>query len=84
MNVVPIREYRCRDIVAALEFTLAAAKRGEITALAVCAKDVKGKEHIAFVGEYLTNPALGVNAANRMSWRLTQMQDDMDAQHSGF
>jgi hypothetical protein len=79
MNVVKMQEYRCRDIVAALEYTLAAAKRGDIRALAMCAKDSRGKEHIAFVGEYLDNPALGVNAANRMSWRLTQMQDEMDA-----
>ncbi len=82
--VTAIQEYRCRDIVAALEHTLAAAKKGQITALALCAKDMKGKEHIAFVGAYLDNPALGVNAANRMSWRLTQMQDEMDAQRSSF
>ncbi len=79
MNVVQLQEYRCRDIVQALEYTLAEAKKGHITALAMCAKDVTGKEHIAFVGAYLDNPALGVNAANRMSWRLTQMQDEMDA-----
>lgn len=79
MNVVGIQEYRCRDIVSALEHMLSCARRGEIKGLALCAKDIKGKEHLAFVGEYMTNPALGVNAANRMSWRLTQLQDEQDA-----
>jgi hypothetical protein len=81
MNVVKIQEYLCRDTVAALEHMLACARRGEIKGLALCAKDARGREHIAFIGDYLDNPALGVNAANRMSWRLTQMQDARDAEN---
>lgn len=79
MNIIRMKEYRCRDIVAALECMLEAARRGEIKALAVCAKDLQGKEHAAFLGEYRSNPALGVNAANRMSMRLTMLQDELDA-----
>jgi hypothetical protein len=65
--------------VAALEYALACAKRGEIKGLALCAKPFQGPEVIAFLGEYMENPALGVNAANRMSLRLTQLQDELDA-----
>ena len=79
MHVVPMGRRPCRESIAVLQHLLALAHGGDLRGLAVCAKDSTGFEHIAFAGEYLSDPAKAVNAANRMSWRLTQMQDERDS-----
>lgn len=65
-----------RQIVHVLEHYLALAKRGELRGLAVCAQWLTGTEDFSIAGVYRTVPAHGVNAAMRMSWKLTQMQED--------
>jgi|GEM_PF-4808206 hypothetical protein len=65
-----------QHIIEVLEHYLALARRGSLRGLAVCAKGRTGQEHISVVGVYRDDPAQGVNAAMRMSWKLTQMQDD--------
>jgi hypothetical protein len=80
LNVVPIREWRCTETIAVLEQLLRLAQDGQIKGLAVCAKHHNERERIAFTGDYRSTPALGVNAANRMSLRLTQLQDERDAE----
>ena len=62
-----------------LRHLLEQAERGQIEGLAICAKPSRGPEEIVFTGLYRTNPGKAVNASMRMSWRLTQLQDEMDA-----
>lgn len=52
------------------------AKRGEVIAVALCYRTAHAKEHIAITGAYKASPARALNAAMRLSWRLTQIQDD--------
>jgi hypothetical protein len=78
MNVVPLRQPCCRATVAVLQHLLDRALAGDVRGLAVCAKGTDGREEIAFSGDYHDDPARAVNAAMRMSWRLTRMQDEMD------
>lgn len=79
MNVTRITEYRSKEAVTVLKHLLAQAEQGLIDGLAICAKPTRGPEEILFTGEYRTNPGKGVNASMRMSWRLTQLQDELDA-----
>jgi hypothetical protein len=79
MSVTSLIEYRSREAVVMLEHLLGRAKNGEIIGLAVCAKPTHGPEEIAFAGLYRSNPAKACNASMRMSWRLTQLQDEIDA-----
>jgi hypothetical protein len=48
---------------------------GVIRSMAVIYRTADGKEHVAFTGVYAENPAAGVNAAMKLSWKLTQAQD---------
>jgi hypothetical protein len=79
MPVVSMIEHRSREAVTMLEHLLARAKKGEIIGIALCAKPAHGPEEIAFAGLYRSNPAKACNAAMRMSWRLTMLQDEIDA-----
>lgn len=71
--------YRSRENVAILRHMLARAEAGEcLEGLALCAKWEKKPEDILFSGLYRMSPAQAVNASMRISWRLTQLQDDLD------
>lgn len=76
--VLCISRLRDREMVNVLRHFLALAESGEMKGLAICAKSTKDKEDISISGDYRTNPAHAVNVAMRMSWRLTQMQDDLE------
>lgn len=76
--VLCISRLRDREIVNVLRHFLALAEVGNLKGLAVCAKSTDDKEEISISGDYRTNPANAVNVAMRMSWRLTQMQDDLE------
>lgn len=76
--VVGISKCRDREILSVLRHFVALAERGKLRGLAVCAKSTDEKEDISIAGDYRTRPAQAVNAAMRMSWRLTQMQDDLE------
>jgi hypothetical protein len=83
MKVVPIRSFVCRETVAVLQHLMARAQAGDLRGLALTARTPDGHEEIVFTGIYSSNPAKAVNATMRMSWRLTQLQDDKDAGRSG-
>ena len=78
MNVVPLRPTYCHETVAVLQHLLDEALAGRNRGLAVCAKGIDNIEEIAFTGEYRDDPARALNAAMRMSWRLTKLQDELD------
>jgi len=46
---------------------------GDLVGLAVCARGRDGHEDMAVAGVYRTNPALGRNAAMRLSGRLAEI-----------
>jgi hypothetical protein len=76
--VVEISRCRDREILDVLRHFVALAERGKLKGLALCAKSNDGKEDISIAGDYRSHPAQAVNVAMRMSWRLTQMQDDLE------
>jgi hypothetical protein len=63
------------DTAALLRTLLSRAERGDIKGLAVTFKTDAGFEESSFTGSYADSPADGVNAAMRLSWKLTQAQD---------
>lgn len=83
MVVTAIATYRSRETVAALEYLLERARRGEIIGLALCAKPLSGPEEIVFADDYRKKPGKALSAAMRMSWRLTQLADEQDARGIG-
>lgn len=76
-NVVRLVRAVSDDTVAVLRCLLARAETGDVTGLAMCFRDRHGNENSAFSGLYKARPAEGVNAALRLSWRLTQVQDEL-------
>jgi hypothetical protein len=76
--VVCITTAREREILGVLRHFTSLAERGQLKGLSVGAKTIDNKEEISIAGVYRTIPAKGVNIAMRMSWRLTQMQDEME------
>lgn len=80
MHVVKsLAEHRCRETVKVLEHLLELGRRGEIVGMAVSVATADGQEEIVFTDSYRRNPSKAVGAAMRMSWRLTQLQDELDA-----
>jgi hypothetical protein len=73
--VIHLVEYRSKDTAQVLQALADKAKRGEVIAVALCFRTADQEEHIAFTGTYRTKPGEAVNAAMRISWRLTQLQD---------
>lgn len=84
MSVTRITEFRSRETVAVLEHLLERAKRGELIGIAMCALPTHGPEEITFTDLYRRNPAAASNACMRVSWRLTQMQDELDMQQEAL
>jgi hypothetical protein len=78
MNVVPIQAGFCKETVAVLEHLLARARSGTCRGVAVCS-DLQGQDKVVFTGKYRRSPAQGVNAAMRISVRLAQLQEDIEA-----
>jgi hypothetical protein len=75
--VVQLVEYRSRDTAQVLQALADKARRGEVVAVALCYRTSDQQEHTAMTGVYKVHPARAVNAAMRLSWRLTQIQDDL-------
>lgn len=63
------------DTVEALTYLLSEAKQGRIRGIALCYQDTQGEDGAVFTGLYRAHPEKAVNAAMRLGWRLTQMQD---------
>jgi hypothetical protein len=66
------------DTIEALSYLLSEARHGRVHGLALAYRDHKGNEEAVFTGPYRRSPAKAVNAAMRLSWRMTQLQDDLD------
>lgn len=64
------------ETIEALSYLLAEARNGRVHGIALAYRDHKGGEDAVFTGAY-RNPAKAVNAAMRLSWRMTQAQDDL-------
>jgi hypothetical protein len=75
VSVVQISARGDRDTVALLRVLLADALSGDVAGVAVCFKTRRGEERSGFSGVYKRYPAEAVNAAMRLSWRLTREQD---------
>ena len=82
MPVTKITDFRSKEASTVLQHLLDRALAGEVQGLAICA--LTDEEEIYFTGLYRTSPGSAVNAAMRMSWRMTQMQDEVEAKRSGF
>lgn len=76
MSVVQLVKYRSRETAQVLQALAEMAERGEVVGLTLCYRTSDHDEHLAFTGVYKENPGKAVNAAMRLSWRLTQMQDE--------
>lgn len=76
--VVSIAKVRDAELIEVLHHYLEMAEQGNLQGLTIGGKDGRGVEHISIAGCYKRTPALGVNIAMRISWRLTQMQDERD------
>jgi len=64
------------DTIEALTYLLAQARLGRLRGVALCYQDAKGEDGAVFTGLYRAHPEKAVNAAMRLSWRLTQIQDE--------
>lgn len=76
MSVIKINEYKSRETAQALQCLADMAKRGEVIGVALCYLTSDHQDNCAFTGAYKNQPAMAVNAAMRLSWRLTQIQDE--------
>ena len=65
-----------KETVRALEYLAEQARKGLIVGVAVCFRDRSGNEEAAFTGAYKAHPDKAISAAMRLSWRLTQMQEE--------
>lgn len=79
MSVTSISQYRGREVTAVLRSLLARAERGELEGVALCALPTAGPEEIVFSDLYRRDPARAVRAANKLSWQITMMQDQLAA-----
>jgi hypothetical protein len=80
--VVSLTDWANRDTVDTLIYLLELAKAGQLSGSGICFTTSDGNEKSVFTGHYKTDPARGVNAAMRLSWKLTQAQDDAEASRS--
>lgn len=79
MTVLKLVRPDLKDTIGILRCLLERAERGEIVGLAICYRTKDRMEHAAFSGIYRSKPGAAVNAAMRLSWKLTQMQEVRDA-----
>lgn len=80
MNVTSLASYRYREELAVLDRLTRRLMRGEIRGLAICALGSDNNEEISVTGNYRADPRQGVAVGMRLSWRLTQLADDLEAQ----
>lgn len=64
-----------RETVLVLQALLTRAVRGEVDGLALVFRSADDIEHMVFTGPYGANSAEAVNAAARMTWRLSEKQE---------
>lgn len=76
-SVVQLVEYKSRETAQVLQALTDMARRGELVGVALCYRTKDHEEHSAFTGAYKVHPGKAVNAAMRLSWKLTQLQDEM-------
>jgi hypothetical protein len=75
LKLINLAEFANKETISILKSLLARAIKGEIVGIALCFRTKQGDENVVFSGTYKTHPAEAVNAAMRLSWKLTQMQD---------
>lgn len=78
MGITNLTEYRHRQELAVLRHLTARVLRGEIRGIAICVRDADHVEEVSVLGDYRQNPSLGVGAAMKLSWRLTQLSDEQE------
>lgn len=78
MNVVSLARFASRDSVAVLEALLEKALQGELTGLAVCFEDRKGREDCALTGCFARRPDRAAAAALRLSMRVASNKGEYD------
>lgn len=76
MSVVVLADYKNTETISVLRCLLNKAVSGELAGMAMCFKLKDGSEEACFTGLFKEDPAKAVNAAMRLSWKLTQLQDD--------
>jgi hypothetical protein len=74
-RVISLDEYKNQRTVEAIQCLLRLAMEKKLKGSAICFITTGGDEEAIFTGYYKTSPAKGVNAAMRLSWKLTQAQD---------
>jgi hypothetical protein len=74
------REKQQQETVAILGALHARALRGEVIGMALFFRQPDGEEKLVLTGPYKANLAEAVNAAARMSFRLTGRQERADAE----
>jgi hypothetical protein len=72
----PERDDSATETSTVLKVLAGMAAKGEIKGLALCYRDRNGADHTVLAGAYKAQPAEAVNAAMRLSWKLTQAQDE--------
>jgi hypothetical protein len=75
MSIVKLADYKNRETVSLLRRLLNQAQAGQISGMAMCFRTSDGIEDARFTGMYRADPGKAVNAAMRLTWKLTQMQD---------
>lgn len=79
-NVQSLTEYRYRAELAVLRRLSSRVLAGDVRGIALCVKGRDGLEEISVLGNYREDPSAGVCAAMKMSWRLTRLADEMEAE----
>jgi hypothetical protein len=77
VNLVHLEPVLRKDIGVILRHLLSRFERGELRALAVCAKDTSNQEDICLAGIYRDVPAFAAAAAMKMSRRINDMDDSI-------
>ena len=76
MNVLQLAERRPRSANAVLlQWLMDMEDVGALEGLALCFHVTGHPEEARFTGDYRAEPGRAVNAAMRLSWKLTQLQD---------
>jgi hypothetical protein len=76
MAVLKLVDTTNKDTIAVLRCLLDQAIKGEVIGVALCYRTADRNEHAAFSGIYKARPGAAVNAAMRLSWALTKLQDN--------
>lgn len=79
-NVCSLIEYRHRTELAVLRRLIRRVLNGEVKGIAICVKGRDDDEEISVIGDYRDKPSEGVGAAMKMSWRLTRLADELEAE----